>query len=236
MGFKSGEKESNDTNIGTAAHGLRITTLKRRLMEAMSDHTDDDSGSFPGCGCTASSSSSRLVDDVCLPGHSKTYHQDPAESLSGRVSRFVSPAPVKPAVPIIHTVYVDDLTVLIVAASPASRRRALDTSLISRLELFTPLRLVVNWNPGKTEVMLRFRGSGSVAEYEKLRSEHGFGAPIQGADLRVNVALQSNTDIRTTQMTMKEVIKVCVCVDPESRSHTKFHPSQTSVPFCHTIF
>ena len=35
--------------------------------------------------------------------------------------------------------------------------------------------------------MLTFRGSGYVAEYEKLRSEHGFGVPIQGTGLRVNV-------------------------------------------------
>ena len=47
--------------------------------------------------------------------------------------------------------------------------------LISLIELFTPLVLVINWNPGKTEVM---------DEHEKLRSENGFGVPIQGTDLR----------------------------------------------------
>ena len=51
---------------------------------------------------------------------------------------------------IIDNVYVDDLTVLIVAASSASLRRALDTLLISFIELFTPIGLVINWNPGKT--------------------------------------------------------------------------------------
>ena len=56
-----------------------MKTLKRRLMEAKSGHTDDmyhsrewsrtdDSVSFPCSGRTASSSSSRLVDDSCLPG------------------------------------------------------------------------------------------------------------------------------------------------------------------------
>ena len=35
--------------------------------------------------------------------------------------------------------------------------------------------------------MLKFRGSGSMDKYEKLRSENGFGVPIQGTDLRVNV-------------------------------------------------
>ena len=35
--------------------------------------------------------------------------------------------------------------------------------------------------------MLKFRGSGSVAEYERLHSEHGFGVPIQSTDLRVDV-------------------------------------------------
>ena len=88
---------------------------------------------------------------------------------------------------VIDIVYVDDLTVLSVAASPASLRRALDTLLISSIELFTPLDLAVNWNLDKTEVMLKFRGSGSVADCEKLRSEHGLGVPIQGTDLRVNV-------------------------------------------------
>ena len=56
-----------------------VKTLKRRLMEAKSGHTDDmyhsrewsrtdDSASFPCCGRAASSFSSRLVDDSCLPG------------------------------------------------------------------------------------------------------------------------------------------------------------------------
>ena len=76
---------------------------------------------------------------------------------------------------------------LIVAASPASLRRALDTLLIFSIELFTPLGLVTDWNPGKTEVMFRFRSSGSMAEYEQLRSGHWFGVPIQCTDLRVNV-------------------------------------------------
>ena len=58
-------------------------------------------------------------------------------------------------VPITDIVYVDDLTVLIVAASLAALRRALDTLLISLIELFTPLGLVINWNPGKTEVMFK---------------------------------------------------------------------------------
>ena len=75
-------------------------------------------------------------------------------------------------VPIIDIVHVDDLTVLIVAASPSALRRALNTLLISLIELFSQLGLVINWNPGKTEVMLKFR----------IR-----GWSIQGTDLRVNV-------------------------------------------------
>ena len=92
-------------------------------------------------------------------------------------------------VPIIDIVHVDDLTVPNVAASPAALRRALDTLMISSISLFTPLGVVINWNPGETGVMLKFRGSGSVDEYEKLRSENGFGVPIQRTDLRVNVIM-----------------------------------------------
>ena len=55
---------------------------------------------------------------------------------------------------IIDIVYVDKLTVLIVAVFPAALRRALDTLLISLIELFSPLGLVIVWNPGKTGVML----------------------------------------------------------------------------------
>ena len=58
---------------------------------------------------------------------------------------------------------------------------------ISLIELFTPLGLVLNWNPGKTGVILKLRGSGSVDECEKLRSENGFGVSVQATDLRVNV-------------------------------------------------
>ena len=88
-------------------------------------------------------------------------------------------------VPIIDIVYVDDLTVLIAAASPAALRRALDALSISLIELFTTLGLVIRWNPSKTEIMLR--GTVSVAAYERLQSDHGFGVPIQGTDLRANV-------------------------------------------------
>ena len=84
------------------------------------------------------------------------------------------------AIPIIDIVYVDDLTVLIVAASLASLWRALDALLMSLIELFSHLAFVINWNLGKTEIiMLKFRATGSVAEYERLQSDHGFGVPIQ---------------------------------------------------------
>ena len=82
------------------------------------------------------------------------------------------------AVPILDNVYVDDLTVLIVAASLASLRRALDTLLMSSIELVTSLGPVINWNPGKTVIMLKFRGTGSFTGYERLQSDHGFGVPI----------------------------------------------------------
>ena len=71
------------------------------------------------------------------------------------------------AVPIIDIVYVDDLAVFTVAASPASLRRAPDALLMSLIDQFTPLGLVINWNPGKTEIMLKFRGTASVAQYEQ---------------------------------------------------------------------
>ena len=77
------------------------------------------------------------------------------------------------AVTNIDIVDVGDVTVLIVAASPASLRRALDALLTSLIELFTLLSLVINWNPGKTKIMLMFRATGSVAKYERLQSDHG---------------------------------------------------------------
>ena len=126
----------------------------------------------------------------------------------GFVARVVFPSqPVDPenvdtvsVVPIIDIVYVDDLTMLIVAASPASTQHALDTLLISLFQLFTPLGLVINWNPGKIEVMLRFRGSGSVAEYEMLRSEHG-----AASNSRVSVASSSQRGSGLSQLS------VCSC-------------------------
>ena len=51
---------------------LAFINAECRLMEAKSGHTEgsrtNDSASFPCCGRTASSFSSRLVDDSCLPG------------------------------------------------------------------------------------------------------------------------------------------------------------------------
>ena len=92
------------------------------------------------------------------------------------------------AVPIIDIVYVD-LTVLIVAASPTSLRQRLYALLTSLIKLFTPWGLAINWKSGKTEIMLKFHGIGSVAEYERLRSDHGFGVSIQGTDMCANVVL-----------------------------------------------
>ena len=69
------QKMSNNTNIGQAAHGLRFsrwTSWRDSLGGDDMYHSrewsrTDDSAYFPCCVRTASSSSSRLVDDACLP-------------------------------------------------------------------------------------------------------------------------------------------------------------------------
>ena len=66
------------------------------------------------------------------------------------------------------------------SVSKPALRCALDTLLVSFVELFTLLGLVINWNPCKTEI-------GSVAECERSQSEHGLGIPIQGTDSRSHV-------------------------------------------------
>ena len=71
----------------------------------------------------------KLLDKGCVAR--VVFPNQPFDSASSDVGSDV---------PIIDIVYIDDLTVLVFAASPASLLRALDNLLVSLIEVLTPFR------------------------------------------------------------------------------------------------
>ena len=73
----------------------------------------------------------------------------------------------------IDVTFVDDECVVLVAPTPAKLRTAIDVLLNTILAVFGACHLQISWEQGKTEGILRFRGSGALAEREAFRMPDG---------------------------------------------------------------
>jgi hypothetical protein len=83
---------------------------------------------------------------------------------------------------IIDVAFVDDLCVVLTATSPKLLWKASHELLLIIMELFKCFRLSVNWNKGKTEALVKFRGKMATTFYGKLRTSEGFGMHVPGSD------------------------------------------------------
>ena len=67
---------------------------------------------------------------------------------------------------IIDVVFVDDLTYAFLATTPVALQNVLHMMRCKRIATFTAFGLVIHWKPGKTEIVLKFRGAGAGGEYQ----------------------------------------------------------------------
>ena len=76
--------------------------------------------------------------------------------------------------------FVDDECVVVMQPTAAALDTAIDKVLSHITNIFSALRLEINWSPGKTEAMIRFRGSGSQVVLERRRVDGKVSIPIPG--------------------------------------------------------
>jgi len=64
-------------------------------------------------------------------------------------------------VPIVEATYVDDEALYLSASSPKALDRAIDILLTELIGIFAAHGFQINWNPGKSEAILKYRGHGA---------------------------------------------------------------------------
>ena len=68
---------------------------------------------------------------------------------------------------VVDAAFVDDECVVLVARTAATLDTAINSLLIVLVDIFSVLHLQVNWKPGKTECLFKYRGSGAIARREQ---------------------------------------------------------------------
>jgi len=81
--------------------------------------------------------------------------------------------------------YVDDEALVIIAKTAQQLDKSIDLMLSILVDTFSKFSLKINWAPGKTEMMLKYRGKHATAALERRR--------IDGA---IAVALPANADAK----------------------------------------
>ena len=88
---------------------------------------------------------------------------------------------------VVDVAFVDDLCVILFASSPKKMWEATNALLQVVTELFKSFRLLINWNKGKTEAFMKFRGKHAAAYYDKLKTESGYGILVPGTEQLLHV-------------------------------------------------
>ena len=70
------------------------------------------------------------------------------------------------SVPIVEATYVDDEALFLSASSPKALDTAIDILLIELIATFSAHGFQINWKPGKSEAILKYRGQGARAAAE----------------------------------------------------------------------
>ena len=76
-------------------------------------------------------------------------------------------------VPVVEVTYVDDEAAAVVASSPATLDTAIDCMLRAYCEVFAMFGLSTNWQKGKSEGLLAYRGRHAARHLEARRSPSG---------------------------------------------------------------
>ena len=92
------------------------------------------------------------------------------------------------SVPTLDAAFVDDEAIAILARSPCQLDKAVNTLLKHLVSICSRMRLDINWNPGKTEAFVRYRGRGATKRLElKRRPDGSLGVLVPGTTLSVNI-------------------------------------------------
>ena len=80
----------------------------------------------------------------------------------------------------IEATFVDDTAIALVASSPKTMIKSVNTLLRVIISTYTRFGFTINFKKGKSEGIMRLRGKGSVAAVESLRKDGtlGFDLPI----------------------------------------------------------
>ena len=92
-------------------------------------------------------------------------------SSNGNDFSWESSAP--DSTPIVEITYVDDEAITIAASSPRALWKAINFLLQELIDAFSMFGFQINWNPGKTEAFVTFRGKHVAEEKRKLFGDNG---------------------------------------------------------------
>ena len=79
---------------------------------------------------------------------------------------------------LIDVTFVDDEAAILLARTPAQLDRSIDIMLFTYASVFAKFMLVINWAPGKSEGMLRYRGNGSRQHLDNRRLDGKIKVPL----------------------------------------------------------
>ena len=100
---------------------------------------------------------------------------------------------------VFDTTYVDDECIMLAATSPALLDQRIEKALSLLLAVFRSFKLVINWDVGKTECLLKYRGAGAHGAWTARCSD---GTPSisvsDGVRLHINTQYKHTGSIVTT--------------------------------------
>ena len=87
--------------------------------------------------------------------------------------------------PVVEVTYVDDEAAVVVSRSPAALDTAIEILLQSYVDVFSDYGLVINWQKGKSEALLVYRGKRAVQHLDARRdASGGISILVPGGDGR----------------------------------------------------
>ena len=82
--------------------------------------------------------------------------------------------------------YVDDECIMIAATSPALLDQRIEKALSLLLAIFRSFKLAINWDVGKIECLLKYRGAGAHGAWTARCSSGTPSIPVSGVRLHTN--------------------------------------------------
>ena len=100
---------------------------------------------------------------------------------------------------VFDTTYVDDECIMLAATSPALLDQRIEKALSLLLAVFRSFKLVINWDIGKTECLLKYRGAGAHGAWTARCSSGTPSIPVcDGVRLHINTQYKHTGSIVTT--------------------------------------